>query len=124
MSVLKFSTHIITSNTARPIGLTALDILVIMSVSAFKTDIILYFSKCSSLHVFISWIQISQVFESLFVLENRSLMGWSVSQNAMNPLFDMKYPNIKKYQILVIILFNLLNFYCNPNSKSQFLIMK
>ena len=39
-SVLKVYTYIITSITARPVGLIA--ILVIMSVSPFKTDTILY----------------------------------------------------------------------------------
>ena len=41
-SVLKVSTYIINSITFCPVGLTA--ILVIMSVSTFKTDIILYLS--------------------------------------------------------------------------------
>jgi hypothetical protein len=42
--VLKVSTHIITSITARPMELTG--ILVIMSISVFKMSVILYF-HCS-----------------------------------------------------------------------------
>ena len=41
-SVLKVLTNIITRNAARPTGLST--ILVIMSVSTFKTDLILYLS--------------------------------------------------------------------------------
>ena len=41
----KFLTYIITSITARPIWLAAHAIPVIMSVSTFKTDIILYISN-------------------------------------------------------------------------------
>jgi hypothetical protein len=43
-SVLKILTYIITSITARPVGFA--EIVVIMSVSTFKTDVILYISNC------------------------------------------------------------------------------
>jgi hypothetical protein len=53
-SVLKVSTYIITSITTRPIVLAV--ILAIMSVSTFKTDVILYLMKTLMLNMEIAGI--------------------------------------------------------------------
>ena len=54
-SVLKVSTYIITSITTRPIVLAV--ILAIMSVSTFKTDVILYLMKTLMLNMEIAGIK-------------------------------------------------------------------
>ena len=69
MAVLKISTYIITSITAHPVGLAA--ILAIMSVSTFKTAIILYwFDVLRHFLQFLSYILPTRISEYNQALES------------------------------------------------------